>query len=243
MPDDGDRPSRATPRLRAASSTTPDQRSIDDETYEKIAQLGAVVRRSVVLLESPETFPPTIGVCVEPSLLVTSASNLDTGDQVGVLPAQGTGEEPREATVLERASGDDRGDDLVALGVDTDLQALSAGTVDELAPGDIVIQVGSREFSPSPTAWLTQYGRVRRFTDDGRFVSTLPFETPGGPVLTLDCSLVAPLIRTGKTTDLPADETPPQTAEDTVCTHSHRWTGIRHGPIGTVRSRISEWTA
>lgn len=243
MPDNGDRHSRAPPQSRTAPSTAPDQRAIDDETYDEIAQLGATVRRSVVLLESLETFPPTIGVCVEPSLLVTSAPDLERDDRVGVLPARGNGEELPEATVLERVSKDDRRDDLVALGIDTGVQALSTGTADELAPGDLVVQVGYRELSLSPTEWLTQYGRVRRVTDDGRFVTTLPFETAGGPVLTPDGSLVALSVRTGETTGPPASETPPPTAEDAVYTHSHRWTGIRHEPIGTVQSQLSEWTA
>jgi S1-C subfamily serine protease len=189
-------------------------------------------------LETLDSRRPVVGLFFDTSLVVTSASAIEVRDEVALQSVQTRDGETQDFTVLGRTTTSDNSEDLAALRVDLEAPVLPEGSAEALSAGDIVVQVGYT----SALEWITQFGRIKRFTDDGRFVTSLPFQTPGGPVATLDGTLVGITTQSGEF-DTPANEAPPPTAPETVYTDQSQWAGIRQEPISDVRAQVDEWTS
>lgn len=236
-----------TPTTAAATpsaTVTPGELSVptDDggSIRDRVARIGAAIRPAVVDLGPRSLGRDATGLFLEASLVVTAASTLGADDSLVEQPSVGTIDgRSHDAELLARTTqSEDRASDLAVVRVEAEGPTLPAGSPDDLSTGDVVVQVAH---NPYVGRWAIQFGRVRRWTEDGRFVTSLPFPTPGGPVVTLGGDLVAVTTRAAGT-DPPGTETPPPTEPPTVYTDRNQWRGIRQVPVGDVRAFVEEAT-
>ncbi len=208
---------------------------VDGDLRDRVAQVGETVRPTVVFLNAADLPAGATGVFLEPSLVVTAASTLEVTGDVVVPPVETVGGETYDASLVGRVSSQgDRDTDIAALRVDAAEPTLPGGSAAALSPDDVVVQVSTvRDVGQ----WVTQFGRVESTLDDGSFVTTLPYQTPGAPVVTLDGDLVA-VTTGGEGVEPPADERPPPTADRTVYTDQSQWSGVRQAPISEVQSAV-----
>lgn len=230
------------------TTPTPSPTTTVTETTElrrRVREVGLSVRDSVLAVAVSGRDDPTritdTAWYYAGDVAVLTASALDGGGTVSAWTVDGRGidAEPVGTT----GPPDERTDDVAAVRTGATGPALARGSADDLAPGDVLVQVAHYFLLGE---WVVGFGRFRGWTDDReRFRSTVPFfgkfgRAYGSPVVTLDGDVVGMTVGEVLARDPPSTATPPAPAPTDVHRNGPVYELAEHEPIGDVRDHVGE---